>query len=263
MEKQKVAGIFIICVVAFLAGYWSLKGGGASAEGVKEKTLASVEGVSTYLFSTDIVINTSGVVQGVPLDKLDAISGQGAVDVANKRMKFAVVVNTSVAGEVVVGNPEMTVYLIGDTVYFQSEGKTFQDSVPDAQLIWRDRTQVKQQAEILAKSEVTLLPEETVRGEQTYVLKLSPPKKDLVAYIAEQASVGGAPLEVSERQLTNLTGMVEDYSIFMWVGKRDYLPRKFTLQMTLKSGDLARNTLIRMEAWDYGKPVSIAAPEST
>jgi hypothetical protein len=261
MEKQKLVGIILVCVVAFLAGYWYMGGRSLSAEKIKEKTLAGVDDVETYKFSTDITVNTTGELQGVPVDKLDVIAGRGSVDVKGRHMLFDVSVNSSLAGDLILRDQKMTVYLINNLVYFKSDGGTIKDIIPDSDLIWRDRTQVKQQARILAKSSVELVSEDAVRGEKTYVLRLTPPKKELVAYIAEQASVGGAPLTVSESQLTNLTGMVEDYSILLWVGKKDFLPRKFSLRMLLSSEELSRDTEVVMDTWDYGKPVEIKAPQ--
>lgn len=228
---------------------------------IKEKTLSAVNSAQTYSFDTTILVKTSGVVQEIPVAITESIHGSGAVDNVNKKMFFDVSMNSTSPQSVGSSSQEMKVYLIGDVAYFTSQGSTVTEKVSDSEIIWSDRTHIKQQAKILSESKARVLSQEEVGGVPAYVLQLTPDKEELVRYIAEQSSVAGAPLAVSDSQVANLSGMVEDFSIVLWVGKEDYLPRKFKLYMSLKSGQLSRDTTIVMYMWDYGKPVEIALPE--
>jgi outer membrane lipoprotein-sorting protein len=262
MEKNKTFGVFLLCVLAFLLGYFIFGWSGTSAEKIKDKTLSRISDVKTYSFSTYITINTVGELQGFPVDMTDAISGEGAVDVPGKRMLFDVTIN-STSDKTLVSGKNMKVYFIDDKVYFQSNGTTVDEKISDADVIWKKRTQLKQQAEILSKSEVKLLKEEKTGDSETYVLGLYPKKEELVGYIAEQASVGGTPLSVSDAQIANLSGMVKEFSIILWVGKDDFLPRKFRMSMNLSSGKLVRESETLMAMWGYDKPVAIDLPGKT
>ncbi|MFH1789169.1 MAG: hypothetical protein ABH834_07295 [Candidatus Altiarchaeota archaeon] len=258
MEKRGYIVFLVVLLFVFSLGFFMFHGADASAEEIKAGVLAAVDGVDTYRFSTDVKVGVDGQVEGVSVSKLDVIEGSGAVDVSGRRMLFDVNVKStpSVGG---VGQ-SMKVYFVGDRVFFQSGDSIVVESISDSDVIWGERTQLKQQAQILSRSSVRLVGEESVDGVDAYVLELSPGREDLVRYIAGQASVGGAPLEVSDSRVSDLTGMVDETSISMWVGKADFLPVKFRLYMRLSSGDIVRVTDIVMYTWGYGENVDIVSP---
>lgn len=258
MEKKGLIVLVLVLVVVFSLGFTVFQEEDTSGETIKAKTISAINGVDTYKFSTEIEVGIQGEIQGIQVNKKDMITGSGAVDVPAKKMLFDVKVESTPSIE--GAGQEMKVYFVGDKVFFQSGESVVVEDIPDADIIWSQRTQLKQQNQILAKSPVRLVGEETINGKDTYVLELSPERKDLVRYIAEQASVGGAPLQVSESRVSDLTGMVDDASISIWVGKSDFLPAKFRLYMRLSSEDIERVTEIVMFTWGYGEPVDITLP---
>ena len=259
MEKKGVIVLLFVLVVVFSLGFTLFQGGDTSGETIKAKTISAINGVDTYRFSTEIEVGIQGEIQGVQVNKKDKITGSGAVDVPAKKMLFDVKVESTPAID--GAGQKMKAFFVGNKVFFQSGESVVVEDIPDADIIWSQRTQLKQQSQILAKSAVKLIGEENINGKDTYVLELSPERKDLVRYIAEQASVSGAPLQVSESRVSDLTGMVDDASISIWIGKEDYLPAKFSLYMRLSSEDIERVTEIVMFTWDYGEPVDTTSPE--
>ncbi|GEM_PF-1382960 len=262
MEKNRVIIVLIACILAFSIGYFlygSLEGN--KADDFKEKTIAEMLASKTYLFNTSITIKTDGTIQGFTVNTKDVISGNGAVDVPNKRMLLDVTIRSGGNNQALSKTQNSQVYFIGDKVYFTSNETIVEQQINDSELIWRERTQLKQLAEIFSKSEFKVTGEESIHGIQTSILTLYPEKTDLVKYIAEQSSVGGAPLEISESQLADLSEMVKDYSLTLWVGKQDYLPRRFIMKMSLASGEISRESEIVMDVWAYGSPIEINLPK--
>lgn len=260
MEFRKKTG-FLVLFLVFSSGCLNL-GDDENEDNadVGAEIISAINEVETYKFISQITISTKGAVGDVPVELKDVISGTGAVDSPRKHMFFDVKVSSESSQAVAPTENTMKVYFIDDTAVFVTDNGSVQEKIPDSRLIWEGRTQLKQQAEILSVSNVTVEGTEKLKGTSTRVLSLNPPIKDLVTYLSQQASIGGAPLQISDERIDDLTGMVDDVYIRMWVGETDNLPRKFAMQMTLSSDDLTRETTVIMEMWDYGVPLDVDFP---
>ncbi|MFH0859982.1 MAG: hypothetical protein V1921_02165 [Candidatus Altiarchaeota archaeon] len=252
MEKSHQYAIIAVVAVALAAYVLSIP---SDAEKLRNAMVSAVDSARTYKIEQEISVFMSGEVEGSSVQTSQSVVGQGATDLANRRMYMDVTLNTNTQSERDVQN--ISVYFIGDTTYVYSEGGVDKRVLDNSDIIWSKRTQIRQQADLMKNSKIELLPED----EGMYVIKVKPDAKKLVKYITDQSITGIDSPSLDDANVDALAGMMKRIEIFQWIGKNDNLPRKFTMNILLSGGGLERETNVTLRMYDYNIPVTIELPE--
>jgi len=255
--KQKEAIILLAAVVLLGAVYVNMKGDSTSANMVNLIS-AAVESTSSYRVETNVVVETEGTSMGIPIVEQEVMHGVGETDIGNRRMHMEVELNTSRMQAPPV-RQKMDIYLIDDLMKVYIDGNHTVRKVPGEE-IWRNRAQIQQQVSVMEGAVVSVVGEEEVSGVSCYVLDVEPDKRRMMDFLIEQSGVRLDFKRLDDKQVKEMVDLIEDVSITQWVGKQDYLPRRFKLALSLDTGEIVRRNSIDMRMWDYGKEFEIELP---
>lgn len=249
--QYTLIAVLLIVVAAFFLGEQT------NAENIRDLMVDAVNGVKTYSIKTDIWIMTTGIADAENVDVLQTVSGTGATDILNRRMFQDSVIASISPDERDYQN--IRIYFIENITYIFQGNESLVQYIPNSDLIWSKRTQIKQQADLLDNSDVELLPEE----DGQYVLRVKPDSKKLVKYITSESIAGIDSPTLSTSQADKLASSIKHIDIVQWIEKESYLPSKFKMNILLEEGSIQRQTNITLYMSNYNEPVEIIPPESS
>jgi hypothetical protein len=136
--------------------------------------------------------------------------------------------------------------------------------------MWQQQNQLDQQIEMLKTAiKVESLGEEVVDGTNCYVLSVTPDMAALAGFLASELQQG-ASADILKN--VDLGKMFKSATVKEWVSKKDYLPLKVDMSMSLEmspedvgatSSDFTKLTLdmtVLGTYADYNQPVTITLP---
>lgn len=241
-----------IAVLVLLIGLGLLIQKDAPTDSVRDRMVDAVDGVNSYRFTNEIAITTEGTLEGNLVNYVQNIKGDGAIDIASRRMSMNIEIFNLNKTE------KMDVYFIGNTAYVSTKEGVSRQEVPldDA---WETKTQIKQQSGLLKEAEVEVLREDVMDGREVYVLRAKPEIEKLIRYMAQQSV--SMPV-ISDDELDKRIKMVKSIEILQWVDKKTFLPVRFEINVVMDTGDLRRETDIVMTIGNYNEQFTIELPES-
>jgi Family of unknown function (DUF6612) len=245
-----------------------------SSDEIKMLMIDSANDLESYKFSTEstqkvTVFNRSTDDMNASTITVTAV-GDGDVDLSGRAMRMVQTMNIESENNNAAPGKSET-YILNDTIYMSMDGNWTSLKIPNADLIWDRQNMVRNQAELINNSEIVLLGEELVEGQNTYKLEVIPDMETYSAVLSEQV---GSILPVA---VLNLSEMYRNSSPkwTSWVTKDSYhlLKNEILMDLTVipediglrpeEVGDfemnvnLATTTIFR----DFNQPVEIALPE--
>jgi hypothetical protein len=215
-------------------------------------------------------MNIEGGKQPMKIDmKADAT---GSMDIAATRMSMLMNadMNVPMAGE---QKTSTEMYIVDNYLYMKATVQGAADQWLKTKLsstMWQQQNQLDQQIEMLKTAiKVESMGEEVVGGTACYVLSVTPDMAALAGFLASELQQGTSAGILKN---VDLGKMFKSVAIKEWVSKRDYLPLKVDMSMSLemspedvgaKSTDFTKMTMdmaVQGNYSDYNKPVSITLP---
>ena len=239
---------------------------------IAANTVNAYSSVKTVKIAMNMVVgmNLEGGKQPMKIDmKADAT---GSIDVAATRMNMLMNVdmNVPVAGQ---QKTSTEMYVVDDYLYMKVSVPGAADQWLKTKLsaaVWQQQNQLDQQIEMLKTAiKVESLGEEVVDGTNCYVLSVTPDMAALAGFLASELQQGASADILKDADLGKLFKSV---TVKEWVSKKDYLPLKVDMSMSLEmrpedvgatSTDFARMTMdmsVLGTYSDYNKPVTISLP---
>ncbi|WP_135533784.1 hypothetical protein [Halostella pelagica] len=143
-----------------------------NATAVQQAAAEAMADVDTYTFSMEMTMEADNITM--------ASQSNGSADVEQQRLRQnQSVVMTSAQGQNITLNSSS--YLIGDTMYISTEGQSWETrnlsemaGPMDADTMWNQSSQVRQQQQLLNASDVSFGDEKTttIDGQEVYVIVL-------------------------------------------------------------------------------------------
>ncbi|MFH1126214.1 MAG: DUF6612 family protein, partial [Candidatus Altiarchaeota archaeon] len=189
--------------------------------------------------------------EGANVDLESSINGSGMIDVVNRFMYTPVQIRItgSSNGSPVNTYTRIEMYVVNNTLYSKTGQMWIKQRLEEDS--W-SRTQLDQQSSIIKDAGVNLVGREEIRGEETYVLELSPNLKNLMDYAVEVNS---------KAQPTGTTNeSVEEYAITEWISAKTFLPLKTVNTLTLLSENVTTTIEVTTEYYNYNKLVEDKLP---
>jgi outer membrane lipoprotein-sorting protein len=244
-----------------------------SPEEVVNAAVKALEAVKTFEFEADMTMNITGEAEGEAIDVSMETQMTGMVDVDSEEMKMDMDVAMTVPdeGELEAG---MEMYFIGDTMYMLMQvpelgniSMWMKSELPPG--MYQQMTQVQDQVDLLAASEIEIIGTENVGGTDCYVLELRPDPEELWELAMQQSQVTSQELPEVEEDF--MKEVFEGFSVKQWIARDTYLLCKAEIEMALEitpeamgfpdeEGSLTMEIVISLLAYDYNQPVSIELP---
>jgi len=244
-----------------------------SPEEVVNATVKALDGVRAFEFEADMTMNITGEAEGEAIDVSMETQMTGMVDVDSEEMKMDMNVAMTVPeeGELEAG---MEMYFIGDTMYMLMQvpelgsiSMWMKSELPPG--MYQQMTQVQDQVDLLAASEIKIIGTEDVRGTDCYVVELRPDPDELWELIMQQSQVTSQELPEVEEDV--MKEIFEGFSVKQWIARDTYLLCKAEIEMALEitpeamgfpdeEGSLTMEIAMSLLAYDYNQPVSIELP---
>ncbi len=244
-----------------------------SPEEVVNDTVKALEGVRTFEFEADMTMTMAVEAEGEAIDVSMETQMTGVVDVDSEEMRMDMDVAMTVPdeGEVEVG---MEMYFIGDTMYMLMQvpelgsiSMWMKSELPPG--MYQQMTQVQDQVDLLAASEIEIIGTENVGGTDCYVLELRPDPGELWELAMQQSQVTSQELPEVEEDF--MKEVFEGFSVKQWIARDTYLLCKAEIEMALEitpeamgfpdeEGSLTMEIAMSVLAYDYNQPVSIELP---
>jgi hypothetical protein len=244
-----------------------------SPEEVVNAAVKALEAVKTFEFEADMTMNITGEAEGEAIDVSMETQIAGMVDVDSEEMKMDMDVAMTVPdeGELEAG---MEMYFIGDTMYMLMQvpelgniSMWMKSELPPG--MYQQMTQVQDQVDLLAASEIEIIGTENVGGTDCYVLELRPDPEELWELAMQQSQVTSQELPEVEEDF--MKEVFEGFSVKQWIARDTYLLCKAEIEMALEitpeamgfpdeEGSLTMEIVISLLAYDYNQPVSIELP---
>lgn len=142
---------------------------------------------------------------------------EGAVDNENKKMFLE--------GEIAMSSLDMSettymsTYVIGNDLYVESEGQWFK--MTDTNDIWSEQDQLQQTIELIESGTIKVLDEETINGNDYFVLEVTPDLEMLAKDLLNQNDLMNGMLED-----INFEDLIKSYSLRVWINKNTYVIEK-------------------------------------
>lgn len=242
-----------------------------SVEEIIDSVVQSLYEVNTYQFDLDMTIDMEGEAEGEAFELTMSIDASGACDTGNRLMRIELIlrVETPEEEEAEVG---MEVYLIGNTEYTYMEIPETEPMWTKSRMpvgTWKEMTQVEPQIELLELSTVEFVGSEKVRGEDCYVLQLTPDVEQLWQIAMQQTGTLGAGVPEIPGEL--IEEILQSISMKQWIKKDTYFLAKAEAAMTMEitpevmgfpeeEGVLVMDITLSMVAYNYNQPISIVLP---
>lgn len=274
---RKILPLFLVLVLSF-----AFVGCGGEGETLSPEEIARIvanvtgamEDIETYQFDMDMVMimDISGGIQPGKIT-MDA-TGDGAVNIADQRMKMAMTMTMSMTG---MGDQtmEQESYFIEDWIYMKSaiagmDLGWMKMEMPEE--MWETQDQLEQQVEFLTEGDlgmVEFLGSEKVGGVDCYVVEVTPDMVDLANYLLQQQGLE----DLASVDLTSLVLAIKQFSIKEWLAKDSYLCMKSSNHILMdltpeligaspgEFEEMAMDIDIEMTFHGYNEPATIILPQ--
>ncbi|MBN2015117.1 MAG: hypothetical protein JW778_08050 [Candidatus Altiarchaeota archaeon] len=243
MDKRLLAAVAIGFLLLSLGCTTEEK---LTAEQVRDRAVEAMENVETYSFSTDISMLMVGGEMDMGVSEAEiSMDGNGKVDMKNKKMFMDM--SMSMMGM----SMDMEQYIIDDIQYMKMpffgwvKNKTSADT-------WEQQDYAGLSGELMY-TQVELLSDEKLDGENCYVLKVDVDLEKMMDVLGKQM---GSTSMVSAEDL----GSIKEAEIREWVSKDTFLVKKLFMYMNMEEEGSTLDMNMTMTFSDYNKPVDIVLP---
>lgn len=239
---------------------------GLSAEELVEEVLRAQYEMETIRYEMEMTSTSEMEFDGEAVTTTMDITGSGAVDFVNEKMKMAM--NTSMSMPLedgMIQESEMQMYFLDGMMYMKT-------TVPGVPAMWMKMESpigvqpipVEQTIRLLKASEVEILRIEEINGTSCYAIKVIPDMKVLFEIMMQQMGEMTAelPEEAAEEMYPpeGMEEMFENVEIRQWIARDTFLPVKETMEMTMTFNGMTSETTTTTTYYAHNEPVSIELP---
>ncbi len=231
-----------------------------SPEEVKAKVLEAAKNTQSYKvdMQMDMSINQEGMTMEIPT------TAKIIADAKNKKMRMDM--SMSMMGT----EMNTTMYLIGNAMYMATADprsgetqwiKMEQETGTD---LWGAQSQLEKEMELIGDATLEFLGEETIRGVDSWIVKVTPQEDSLEKYVKNaigNSLAGGSGTD-------DMTFEFKEYTETFWISKDTYFITrdKAHINMTIGSKETAGDTVNMVidsdaEMYDYNAPVDVSLPD--
>lgn len=275
MRKILAMSLVLVMALSFTAC-----GGGerTPAQEIVDGAVQALDDIQAYEFEMDMALDLAAESEYEKVKMIMETDYSGALDLDNQQMRMDVALNAEMTGEDEI-EAVMKLYLIDSTGYTMTD-------VPGEDPLWEKEELsetdwegvievlmlAKPQLELLEASEVEVIGNESVKGIDCYVLRLTPDMEQLWETARQQAALGFT----EEMGLPEFSAEVLDiasssFSVKQWIAQDTYFLMKAEIDMTLEltaeamgmpdeEGVVAIAFVMNMLTYNYNQPVSIELP---
>ncbi len=215
-----------------------------TAESIRDRALDVLINAETYKFNMSQI----GKIDGVEKTRFTYYNSIANVKNNKYEMDY----------EYKFSSNKMTskLYIIGEDIYATSEGKWTKSKVSDVNSMKSIRLDEK--TKLLKNSDVEIVSDETINGENYWILFFKLNKEQLMEMIGDPSK----QKEISEEQIEEV---LKNTKIKEWINKADYTTKKIEIMTSTPQERLGKvetiETIMIMEIYDYNEPVNIFLPE--
>ena len=227
-------------------------------EELKSSLVNSLSGVETMRQEAHMTVSTGGAQYIVEMSLVELIDYRGQKASFNVTMT---VKSTPIATPV---NTTIYLYYVNKTVYFAQE-------IPGAPLTWYKQVAPEElwsqlftnpaniTSMFLNASDLEYLGVDVVNGVECFVVDVKPRMSELVNMTS---LILGPQLTGTLRQLgvEDLSELIKDLDIKMWISKSEHLPLKQVMSMTMNIMNMNFQVSAEITS-SYNLPISISLPE--
>ncbi len=225
-EKGGKGGALVLLVVIIVIGIiaYSLFFSGPPSVANSASLLAQSDlaiksiGKESFTYSGAIETTSEGKYFGF------AVSGEGRIDVSNKRMYFKVNFENPVTEPGAASNGSVTLesYTVGDDVYINVAGNWGKYKSPGR--LWGDVQFSQKMIELAKGFDSTVGGKETVNGKETTKVMVTPTLEDLVKVMSSMDP--GLMGDAAAGSLSGIDKGIKSIKMNIWIGTADFLPVK-------------------------------------
>jgi len=250
---------FLAFAIALLTAITGLSGcissDNVSASDVKLYTLQSSTDVKSYEFSLDMTMKTNNGTSPLTMSS----TANGAVDVINHRFMMEMSSSFSIIMEM-----NFLYYIIDDVIFMKMDylgnDQWIKMDFSEFNVSWDSYDQMQMQIDLLEYSEVKRLNDGAVNNIDCYVLEIQPDISKLYEIIMCQNGLSAGMLQIS-----NLSDMIKEFSIKIWISKETNLIMKahesMIMDMTLNGYTTSTIMQLTILFTNYNKEISIELPD--
>lgn len=212
---------------------------GLTGSQIQQKALAANEDIETATYRMDMEVSTG---QGT----VD-ITADGVLDLKDEMQRLDMTMSLPTR------SVDVTTYLDGDTAYSNTGGYWRTQDVSDRN-VWKRGGQLGQSETMLEAVSVTRGGTATVKGTETYVLKMN--ANDMDAFkqaVQKQMARSGSA--------SSFSGDIKSFDAKTYVAKDTKFIRKMVLEMKMNIQGQTADVTMTMTYDDINEDVSITVPE--
>jgi len=207
-----------------------------TVDNVTEMVGNALEDLNSYEMALEMTISMEGVVDGEEGKSTMSAKGDGALDMAGKKMgiNMAMSVNAEIEGESIDETTKLASYVIGDTLYVgttDADGNTTWQRQSAPASTWERQDQIEQQMKLLRASKVKYVKSEKVQTTDCYVIELEPDLAVLWEMTMQQFGSMDTGMDPSDLQAA-LKKVTAKY----WFDKDNLFFRKAYVYMQMEMG---------------------------
>jgi len=229
-----------------------------NATAVQQAAADAMADVDTYTFTMEMTMETENVTM--------VSESEGAADVEQQRLRQnqTVVMSTPERRNLTVNSSS---YLIGDTMYMSYENRSWEtmnvSEMPtgmDADAMWNQSSQMRQQQQLLNASSVSFGDEKTttIDGQEAYVIEL-----DVDEAAFRNATMEGMSDGQMQRQMNRTDLRYDDISTTQYVATDSMriIQTEMTVEMTVNGNAIRQEMVMTFD--DFNEDVTIEPPVET
>lgn len=228
-SHRTVAATVAVALLLTAGGCAAFQGSPDGGE-IATETVSTLESVDAYTYDSTVTVRQNG--------SANTLTASGAVDVADRRLRF----------RQSVGNESATQYVIGDTVYDNASDAWRSRPLGNGSF-WSDQLPLAEQRAILERSNVTLVGDATVDGTDAYELSVNVSDRQLLGYLRQRLG----PVIPPGVSLSNVS-----YTVY--VARDDHRLTRMTSDATVSLRSQRVDVNATMDVGNYGENVSIELP---
>ncbi len=243
----------------------------STADEIAAKSITAIAKIQSFKFSMDFAMSSDFPIGGQTSTMTIQQTATGSVDILNKEVAMNADMGLEIPSQA-QQNVSAAIYIENGWIY---TGTTMTGGVEQWSKMdltddrWAAQSQISSLTGFLnSPISLDLVGSENVNGTDCYILSINPDANSLTSWMQGQMQSEQASINLNS---TDLSQMLQDFTVKEWIAKDSYLPVKQQIGVNLNTSaiqttDSADSTQmnVNMNATltysDYGKPVSIQLP---
>ncbi len=197
---------------------------------MQDKLIQANSNLNSYSMNMKLSIRMGLDIGNQKTEIASESSVMGGVDVINKRMSLKGIAKSEALGAKT--EFEIETYILDDIIYSKSINIWTKQKLQEE--LWVQNDYLQQSLELIKSGPIEQLPDETIKGNSYYAIKLTPDKKKIVEFILKQQNQ-----DESLNKDIDFNDMVKGVSYIIWINKKTFVIERIkaliSMEMTGKN----------------------------